>query len=97
VRVLQTIIENGPSASMARMGFLMTHLTNELADELSDLDEATIRVFLFQIGEVIAWIGHGDNDRLPDEIRSFAESVQPSPPRENADTDAHISIDSPTG
>jgi hypothetical protein len=59
------------------MAFFLGTVTDELAEELRDMDEATIRVFLFQIGEVIAWIGHGNNERLPEEIRVFAEQVQP--------------------
>lgn len=61
------------------MGFVLTTIGNELADELVDMDELQIRIFLAQIGEVIAWVGHGDNDRLPESVKMFAESVQPTP------------------
>jgi hypothetical protein len=69
---------------MARMSFFLGTVTDELAEELRDLDETQIRMFLFQIGEVISWIGHGDNTRLPKAIQEFAEQVQPSPENNDA-------------
>jgi hypothetical protein len=72
------IEENQDGSGMARMGFVLTTIGNELADELVDMDELQIRIFLAQIGEVIAWVGHGDNNRLPDSVRMFAEGVQPT-------------------
>lgn len=61
-----------------RMAFFMSTVTDELAEELSELDEVQTRLFMFQIGEVISWIGHGDNERLPENVKEFAEIVQPS-------------------
>lgn len=83
------IEENQDGSGMARMGFVLTTIGNELADELVDMDELQIRIFLAQIGEVIAWVGHGDNDRLPDSVKMFAETVQPSA----ADTDSNTPIE----
>lgn len=60
------------------MAFLMTTISEEVADEMAEYDEMTIRLFMFQIGEVISWIGHGDNERLPDNVRAFAELIQPT-------------------
>jgi len=81
LRVLRQFIEqNQDGSGMARMGFVLTTIGDELADELTDMDEIQIRVFLSQIGEVIAWVGHGDNTRLPDSVKVFAETVQPSVP-----------------
>lgn len=56
----------------------MTSFVDELADELGDKDEAAMSLYMAQIGEVIAWIGHGDNSRLPEYLREFAEAIQPS-------------------
>lgn len=88
MNVLTGYIKNGPDTGMSRMAFFLGTVTDELAEELRDMDEATIRVFLFQIGEVIAWIGHGDNERLPEEIRTFAEQVQPPVEGNATDTTA---------
>jgi hypothetical protein len=57
----------------------------ELADELGELDELAIRAYMFQIGEVISWIGHGDNERLPESVRAFAEMIQPSEAADGTD------------
>jgi hypothetical protein len=69
------VINNG-EAQLSRYAFLMQALTDEVIEELTEKDEATIGTFMEGMGEVIAWIGHGDNDRLPDPLRSFAEEVQ---------------------
>jgi hypothetical protein len=77
--MLRTAIEqNNDGSGMARMAFLLTTITDELGEELRDVDDMTVRIFLAQIGEVIAWIGHGDNQRLPESVREFAEGVQPT-------------------
>lgn len=57
----------------------MQSLTDEVIEELGDKDEATIKVFMEQMGEVIAWVGHGDNERLPEQLRIFAETFNPAP------------------
>jgi hypothetical protein len=85
------IEENQDGSGMARMGFVLTTIGNELADELVDMDELQIRIFLAQIGEVVGWIGHGDNTRLPDSVKMFAETVQPSA------TDTESREDTPIG
>lgn len=92
------IEENQDGSGMARMGFVLTTIGNELADELVDMDELQIRIFLAQIGEVIAWVGHGDNERLPESVKMFAETVQPSATAtgSSADSDSPIPIGSPT-
>jgi hypothetical protein len=95
--VLRNFIEaNQDGSGMARMGFVLTTIGNELADELADMDELQIRIFLAQIGEVIAWVGHGDNDRLPDSVKMFAEMVQPvsqSGGRFDGDTDSNPPVE----
>jgi hypothetical protein len=83
VAQLRYFIENSAEArGLGKMAFLMTTLADELAEEMKDMDEMQIRIFMFQIGEVISWIGHGENERLPDVIRPFAENIQPT--REHA-------------
>lgn len=59
------------------MGFLLNIASGELCDELSELDEMQVRVYLYQMGEVISWVGHGDNSRLPEQLREFAQKIQP--------------------
>ncbi len=87
--VLRTFIEqNQDGSGLGRMAFLMTTITDELTEELAEHDELAIRAFMFQIGEVISWIGHGDNERLPEAVRPFAETIQPSEPMERPDADA---------
>jgi hypothetical protein len=73
------VIANGREAGLGNFGIIMQSLTEELIEELDDKDEATVTVFMERMGEIIAWIGHGDNERLPAELQELAQSIQPSP------------------
>lgn len=76
VRMLSNIIaQNDDGSGLGKLSFFMTTLTDELAEELAELDEIHVRLYLFQIGEVISWIGHGDNERLPDSVKEFADLI----------------------
>lgn len=77
MHVLENVIRTNDDGMYGRLAFFMSTVTDELAEELSELDEIQVRLFMFQIGEVISWIGHGDNERLPEAVRPFAELVQP--------------------
>jgi hypothetical protein len=69
------------SNSMSKMAFvILPALADEMVEEMSELDEPTVRIIMAQIGSVIAWIGHGDNAQLPDSLRDFAEGIQPTVP-----------------
>lgn len=84
---LREIIETNPAASgMSKMALvILPALADEMCAEMEDLDEMTIRIIMAQIGEIIAWIGHGDNTRLPDSLRDFAEGIQPGDTTANRD------------
>jgi hypothetical protein len=86
VRVLEGVIRANDDGMYGRLAFFMSTVTDELAEELSELDEMQVRMYMFQIGQVISWIGHGDNDQLPDAVKEFGEMVQPS-----------VNIDNPNG
>lgn len=77
----QFVVTNGTS-DLSRFAFLMQALTDEVIEELTDKDEEAIGIFMEQMGQVIAWIGHGDNEQLPEPIRQFAEDIQPPTPVE---------------
>lgn len=96
VYVLENFIRNNDDGMYGRLAFFMSTVTDELADELRELDEVQTRLFMFQIGEVISWIGHGDNSRLPDAVREFAEMVQPSGHTDET-TSPHIELGSESG
>jgi hypothetical protein len=75
------VISSGES-DLSKFAFLMQALTDEVIEELTEKDDEAIGIFMAQMGQVIAWIGHGDNDQLPDPVRQFAEELQPSIPIE---------------
>ena len=93
LHVFQQFIEtNDDGQGIARFSWLINSITEELAEELSDKDEASMAIYMAQIGQVISWIGHGDNEALPEQLQIFAETVQPGW-NGNHEPDAHISID----
>lgn len=65
------IAANDDSGTMARMSFITRAMIEEISEELVERDEETLQAFMAQIGEVIAWVGHGDHSRLPDNLREF--------------------------
>jgi hypothetical protein len=90
MRTLTDFIRNNQDGSpLGKMAFLMTTISEEMAEEMREYDELTIRKFMFQTGEVISWIGHGDNERLPESMREFAEGIQPTPVVVTNASDAH--------
>lgn len=85
---------SGDGSGMSRMAILLSTFADELADELAELDELRVRLYMFQVGQIISWIGHGDNEQLPEGVREFAEMIQPTP--EAAVVDAELVDDSDT-
>lgn len=73
------VIQND-SGGLSKFAFLMQSLTDEVIEELEDKDEEVIGAYMERMGEVIAWIGHGDTERLPDILKPFAEQVEDRPP-----------------
>lgn len=72
------IADNDDGSMMARMAPIMETFMDELAEELGEREERFMSAFFAQSGDIIAWVGHGDNERLPPELRIFAEAIQPS-------------------
>jgi predicted house-cleaning noncanonical NTP pyrophosphatase (MazG superfamily) len=72
------VISSGPS-ELARFAFLIQALTDEIIEELEDKDDERIGAMMQVMGEVLAWIGHGDDERLPELVRGFAEGREPEP------------------
>lgn len=67
------IAANDDSGTLSRFSFVTRAMIEEIGQELGDRDEETMQGFMEQIGDVIAWIGHGDTSRLPVSIREFVE------------------------
>lgn len=84
VNTLHEYIEqNDDSGTMARFSYVTRAMIEEVGEELADRDEETLQAFMSQIGEVIAWIGHGDQTRLPLQLQGFVTSgaiVSPDQP-----------------
>ena|SRR5215469_13593182 len=91
IAMMRRAIEaSNDGSGFARMAFIMTAFTDELAEEFRDMDEMSLRVYLFQVGAMIAWIGHGDASQLPDSIRHFAELIQPTAGKDERSTHSEL-------
>lgn len=73
---LNSFVIHNSESDLVRFAFLMQALTDEVIEELEEVNEATIEALMMQMGEAIAWIGHGDTNRLPEPLRAFAEELE---------------------
>lgn len=72
VNSLHSVVEaNDDSGTMARFSFIARAMIEEITSELEDRDEETLQHFMAQIGDVISWIGHGDVERVPANLKEF--------------------------
>lgn len=71
------IADNDDSGTMARFSFITKAMIEEVGEELVERDEETLQAFMAQIGEVIAWVGHGDPSKLPANLRGFVGEERP--------------------
>lgn len=100
INQLRTVIErDSDGGGMARMAILLSTFADEIADELSEMPEMKVRLYMYQVGQIISWIGHGDNDMLPDGVREFAELIQPTVRNEPSDDgpSSYPELDTKTG
>lgn len=91
------IRDNQDGSPLGRMSGILTTFANEMAEEMHDMDEIKTRIFMAQTGAIISWIGHGDNDQLPDAIRAFAEQIQPSEQTAEDEPSSLAELDAPIG
>jgi hypothetical protein len=76
---LNNFVIANDSGGLSKFAFLMQALTDEVIEELEDKDEEVIGDYMERMGEVIAWIGHGDTERLPDMLKPFADQIDRPP------------------
>lgn len=69
---LNNYIREGGDSRLASFSFVLDALTDEVIEELATKDAASLAAYMELMGEVVAWIGHGDNQRLPEPVRAFA-------------------------
>ena len=69
VNTLHSFVEENGDGQMARFSYVARAMIEEVSEELTDRDDSTLEYYMAQIGEVIAWIGHGDNSRLPIQLQ----------------------------
>lgn len=72
---LTRYVSGSPESNFHRMGFVLEGMVDELADELADLPADMLEKYFELVGSVLSWIGNGNADTLPEELRPFAASM----------------------
>lgn len=73
---LNNFVISNDQGSLAKFAFLLQAVTDEVIEELTIKDDTTLGLYMERMGEVVAWIGHGDDSRLPADLLLFAEANQ---------------------
>jgi len=66
------VSENDGGTGLGRFSWLIGDLVDELTDELAEKDSDSLALYMAQMGQVISWIGHGNDELLPETLRQFA-------------------------
>lgn len=59
------------SDKLTRGSWILQSIMEEVLDELSEVDELTMALWFAKFGRIVEWIGTGNYDILPDEVREF--------------------------
>ena len=77
---LTSFVVSKGSGKQKRMAFVMRRVANDVCEEMVDSDPDTVAAYFNQMGQVVSWIGTGDNEALPDALRELflprAEGIQ---------------------
>lgn len=63
---LNSFVIRHDDTGLSKFAFLFDALTDEVIEELRTQDDETIGSYFQQMGLVIAWVGHGDDTKLPE-------------------------------
>lgn len=62
------------------MAFVLRRVATDICEEMGEADADTIAAYFNQMGQVVSWIGTGDNNNLPEQLRDMflprAEGIQ---------------------
>lgn len=70
-----------PVSKLGRINLVLEAIADEVAEELNDhmnsddYDHDKWMVYWAWVSHVIAWIGHGETDRLPEPLQPFARRI----------------------
>ncbi len=77
---LSGFVASRGNSKQKRMSMILKRVANDVCEEMGEADPATIAAYFDQMGKVVSWIGTGDSDSLPQQIRELfagrAEGIQ---------------------
>lgn len=77
---LTSFVASKGSGKQKRMAFVLRRVATDICEEMGEADADTIAAYFNQMGQVVSWIGTGDNNNLPEQLRDMflprAEGIQ---------------------
>jgi hypothetical protein len=61
-------------AGKKRMMWVLKRVANDAIEEMAEVDPNIMSVYFNYMGSVISWIGHGEDDKLPDSVKEFLQA-----------------------
>jgi hypothetical protein len=71
---------SAPDAKLRSMSIILRGVSEQVADELGEMDPDQFAIMMAQIGLIVEWVGTGDKGILTDSLKVFAEKIEPSSP-----------------
>jgi hypothetical protein len=68
---LTSFVGSRGTGKQKRMAFVMRRIATDVCEELQESDPETISAYFDQMGQVISWIGTGDDDSLPSALKEL--------------------------
>lgn len=59
--------------------YILQAVMEEVFEELKDVDEPMMSQWFVNFGDIIRWVGSGDINDLPEQLRQFAQQDDPTP------------------
>jgi hypothetical protein len=70
-------------ANKRRMMWVLKRVAADVVEELDEVEPAVMSAYFNYMGSVISWIGHGDDEHLPNEVKEFLQARTGTEPVED--------------
>jgi hypothetical protein len=71
---LTTFVSRNGGGKQKRVNFVIKHIVEDVVEELEGLPQEHMSAYFAQMGQVISWIGTGDDNALPPAIKEYLQA-----------------------
>ena len=71
---LTTFVSRNGGGKQKRVNFVIKHIVEDVVEELEGLPQEHMSAYFAQMGQVISWIGTGDDNSLPPAIKEYLQA-----------------------